>query len=117
MTTRYEVAREVVDAAARLVEEAEAELARTVDPTSRDVAESRLREAYEAQDQALAAVGPTIEERRRSTAEEAWTALRSARGDPASPWDAKFRRWHSPAVKSWLVGRLGRVGYERAFPL
>jgi hypothetical protein len=107
---------ELLDDAELHVRDCEAALAAQVDPTQIDIHETVLREALDLQDAIAEAVAPAVERRRCEVRDQAHEAIRSLRGEVTAPWDAKFRRWHTPAITAFLVRRLGRRTYEKAFP-
>ena len=116
MSGRYEEACCLADQAEALVRACEAGVAAARNATARDIAETRLQEALVMQDEALELVAPAIEARRREVVQAGWEAIKSLRGDPGADWCAKHRQVMTRAVKSWLIERLGRKVYERAFP-
>ena len=96
--------------------EGEALLARATDPTERDVLETELQASIALQDHVLEEVAPVIEARRVELRDQMFEALRAADGDPSADWMLRRRRWHSPALKSRLISRLGASGYRKTFP-
>jgi hypothetical protein len=93
MSSRYELALDLVDGAEALVQAAEEDVEAATDGTMRDVAETRLREALATQDQVLEMVAPTIEQQRQEVVRAGWAAIRSAAGEPGYDWLACRRRW------------------------
>jgi hypothetical protein len=108
---KYELALDLIDGAEEMVRTAEQALEAAEGYTGRDLAETELQACLEVQDRILKLVAPTIVERRKEIARHGWEAIRAMADAPGSDFLAKRRRYMRPAVKSWLISKIGRRAY------
>jgi hypothetical protein len=110
---RYEQADALIDQAEELVRVAEEAVEAATGYTEGDVAETELQASIALQDHVLEAVAPTIERRRVELRDQMFEALRAAAGEPGADWTLRFRKFHSAALKSRIVGRIGAREYAK----